>query len=306
MKAPPWIKLWWDWYTTRSHIGVSGEALALGPVLMLLCRAAQRHSDANSDIDRPDEAWAVTERNEPVTVKQIAAIARFPTRTTSRALCELVEAGTVSVSTDGAYGFPNFWKWQETSQASRMRKHRAQQCAHSTPNSDDNSDDKRLEERGFKDLKEKKKKRKDNSNQKELEAMIGRVLETYYVLYEKRERAVIAKGGSAWKKVSDRAKEGFSEKTLDEALHGGRHNPAYWDGENTSGKKYRKAETILRDSGTTNDHSEWWRENKHRFGEGGQQQIPYQKPNPTKGFVEKAEREQREKEARANGDTEPS
>lgn len=37
-----------------------------------------------------------------------------------------------------------------------------------------------------------------------------------------------------------------------------------------------------------------------------QQKIDYVSPNPTKHFVEKAEREQKEKEARANGNTEPS
>jgi hypothetical protein len=48
--ADPWAKVWWTWYTSRSHIGLSGVALALGAPLMLIGRAcAKRHSDGHSD-----------------------------------------------------------------------------------------------------------------------------------------------------------------------------------------------------------------------------------------------------------------
>lgn len=151
-KSPPWIKLWWDWYTTRSHIGVGGAGLACGPVLMLFCRAACGNSDGNSCVTS-DDVYATQPDGKPITVDQIARVVRFPTDEVQRGLDELISAGTLAVNADGAYGFPGFWRWQETRQASRMRKQRRHMDRHSDGNSDADSDVKRTEDRG-KRLKE--------------------------------------------------------------------------------------------------------------------------------------------------------
>jgi hypothetical protein len=154
-KAAPWAKLWWDWYATRSHVGLSGIALALGPALMLLGRASKRHCDASGDACGDmdgDGVWIVTGAGKPVTAAYLASVVRFSVPEVEAALAELVESGTLIVRTDKAYGFPNFWRYQETAAAARTRKYRSKEKRHSDGHGDasrdGSGDDKRTEVRG--------------------------------------------------------------------------------------------------------------------------------------------------------------
>lgn len=139
MSAAPWIKLWWTWYSSRSHLGLSGVALALGPALMLVCReSAERHGDSHCDTSGDgfgdgacDAVRVVDKRGKPVTAAALANIVRFPVDQVEAALKELVDSETLTVSADGVYSFPNFWRYQETAQAARTRKYRERKKRHS-------------------------------------------------------------------------------------------------------------------------------------------------------------------------------
>lgn len=171
----PWAKLWWSWFVSRSHIGLSGHALALGGPLMLLGRAsAERHRDGSRDAesdarvnamrdagrdvkcDVRDLVWLFDGKGRPVTARTLAGIVRFPEADVQAALDELCDAETLCLSLDGVYGFPNFWRYQETAQAARTRKYRDRRKRHSDGHSDSAGDgggdgagdDKRKEERG--------------------------------------------------------------------------------------------------------------------------------------------------------------
>jgi hypothetical protein len=136
--ADPWSKIWWSWYSSRSHADLSGIALALGSPLMLMCKASTNarhrddHSPRDSDAprdgqpyDRSDAVCARQPNGRPVTVTAIARAAHFSASEVEAALQELIDAGTVYVSADGAYGFYKFWTYQESESAGRQRKHRS-------------------------------------------------------------------------------------------------------------------------------------------------------------------------------------
>jgi hypothetical protein len=153
--ADPWAKVWWTWYTSRSHIGLSGVALALGAPLMLIGRAcAKRHSDGHSDGEcdgQPDVTrdaendlvWCRNEDDSAVSPADLAAIVRFDVGAVEAALKELVGRKTLKVSPDGCYGIVNFWKYQESASAARTRKLRDKKKRHSDGHSDGECDAKR-------------------------------------------------------------------------------------------------------------------------------------------------------------------
>lgn len=138
---------------------MSGIALALGAPLMLICReSVERNSDANSDGHSDascdaacDEVLIVHKNGRPMTAATLAPIVRFTAEQVQAALDELVGAETLSVTAGGVYAFPNFWKYQESAAAARMRALREKKKRNSDGNSDANSDakcdDKRTEDR---------------------------------------------------------------------------------------------------------------------------------------------------------------
>jgi hypothetical protein len=162
--AAPWAKVWWTWYSSRSHVSLGPVALALGAPLMLLGRAyAKRHSDDHGDAScdgasdgSGDLVWLRDKSGKPITAGHIAGITRFSKADVESALGELVEAETLVVSEDGVYGFPNFWRYQESAAAARTRKYRGKSKRHGDGHGDvacdavgDGScDDKRIEDRG--------------------------------------------------------------------------------------------------------------------------------------------------------------
>lgn len=167
-RSVPWAKIWWTWYTSRSHIGLSGVGLALGPPLMLLGRAcADRHSDGHSDAScdgrrdasgdaECDLVWLKNEDESNVSAADLAAIARFDEASVQAALDALVKRRTLTVSVEGCYGIPNFWRYQESAAAARTRKYRDKEKRHRDGVGDGSGDaqcdgvcdDKRIEVRG--------------------------------------------------------------------------------------------------------------------------------------------------------------
>ena len=112
MKRRHWIKLYDRWFESRSHRFLGFEALHLGPHLLVMA--------AQSGVQEDGSAW-ILHGDQPLTVNQIATLARLENERAIRALDELESAGTVVRRTDGAYGFPKFSEYQETAEAARKR-----------------------------------------------------------------------------------------------------------------------------------------------------------------------------------------
>src|SRR5687768_6290780 len=62
----------------------------------------------------------------------MAARARITGKRVSIALAELEDAGTCAIRSDGAWGFVNFGRWQETADAAYKRRVRGQSTGQST------------------------------------------------------------------------------------------------------------------------------------------------------------------------------
>lgn len=113
----PWIKLWADYTSTPSHDELDAQALWVGVVLMLLVRAANGSTPTET-------VWALQQTGRPYTIAGIAQRARLTERETEMALEALVAAGTVAQRDDGAWGLPQFWRFQRTSSSERMARKR--------------------------------------------------------------------------------------------------------------------------------------------------------------------------------------
>lgn len=107
-----WCKLYHRWYTSRSHVNLSGVALNLGPCLMSLANASS------------ERGWLLTKAGRPITVAGLAVISRFTEQQVAAALEELIECETLTLRADGAVGFERFEWWQESPQARRTREWR--------------------------------------------------------------------------------------------------------------------------------------------------------------------------------------
>lgn len=113
-KRAPWIKLYGDYTATPSHAELDDRALWIGVVLMQLIRAG---CDARED----REPWALRENGSPCSLTAIAQRARQTIAVARRGLGMLVEAGTVALREDGAYGMPRFWEHQDPKIAEELR-----------------------------------------------------------------------------------------------------------------------------------------------------------------------------------------
>jgi hypothetical protein len=92
-----WIKLQPRWYETWSHLELSGLALLLGPLLLVLARQSWDGESDTAEI--------------PMGADKIASRARFPVAEIEAALAEIVEAGTL-VKHGERWVFPNFGHYQ--------------------------------------------------------------------------------------------------------------------------------------------------------------------------------------------------
>jgi hypothetical protein len=273
MSSAPWAKVWWTWYTSRSHIGLSGVALALGAPLMLICRAAaQRHSDGHSDAQcdgacdtqsdvTRDLVWVRDKAGRPITAAKIAAIARFSVADVESALAELVDAETLVLSADGVYGFPNFWRYQESAAAARTRKYRGHKSRHSDGHSDAQCDgesdgacdDKRLEVRG-------KSKREDPSPSAPVSGLVAKPVRddpvfTHWVKVMSKDPARSKLNAARKAKLKARRSEGYTDEQLCQAIDGCKLSPFHM-GQNDRGEAYTDLATILRDGTTVEKHIE--------------------------------------------------
>lgn len=126
-KRAPWIKLFGDYASSPSHSELDDRALWTGVALMQLIRAG---CDARDD----RECWALQQSGKPCSVYAIAQQARQPHTIAQRGLNLLVDAGTAERrESDGAYGIPNFWRFQETPDAARKRNKGGKSAPDSAP-----------------------------------------------------------------------------------------------------------------------------------------------------------------------------
>ncbi len=114
-RARHWIKLWVAWLTTPAHVELSGGALGLGPLLLLL---------ATWDGEYDSGGWLLAEDGSPISREALARATHRTRQQLDRELAELVKCRTLTVRDDGAVGFARYGHWQETSQATRTRRYR--------------------------------------------------------------------------------------------------------------------------------------------------------------------------------------
>lgn len=123
-----WIKLWVSWLTTPAHLELSGGALGLGPLLLLL---------ATWDGEYGSGGWLLGEDGRPYSRKALARATHRDGKELDAELAELVRCGTLTVREDGALGFAKFGRWQETRNAkyNRVARKSAHDGAHSVHDS---------------------------------------------------------------------------------------------------------------------------------------------------------------------------
>lgn len=113
--AKPWVKLWTRWYESSSHALLTPEALHTGPNLLVLAGKYGRQEDGSARLVGP--------HGKPMSISDMAKLTRWSTAKMARILGELRQCGTLDVVAN-AYSFPRFDRWQESSSANRMRRHR--------------------------------------------------------------------------------------------------------------------------------------------------------------------------------------
>lgn len=134
-----WIKLWVSWLTTPAHLELSGGALGLGPLLLLL---------ATWDGEYGSGGWLLTEQGHPMSRDALARAVHLTRAHLDRYLSELMACNTLTLrESDGAIGFAKFGRWQETASASRMRRRRANGGANSDGGCDVQSDAQTVDDR---------------------------------------------------------------------------------------------------------------------------------------------------------------
>lgn len=144
--SAPWVKLWWTWFTSRSHAGIGWEALHVGPVLMSLAKVSEQPTDADG------VRWCLDAGGEPIDERAVAPFAQVTQAQAKKGIAALVKRGTLVRRDDGAVGWPNFDDYQRSPSAKRMeeKRHRDRNGKrHSDAQTDGASADKRLEVRGL-------------------------------------------------------------------------------------------------------------------------------------------------------------
>lgn len=138
MKRPRhWIKLWVAWLDNPAHRDLSEGAFGLGPLLLLMCTWDGTYQGGG---------WLLAEDGSPMTSMALMRETHRDSRGRLNAqLAELIKCKTMVQREDGAFGFPNYGKWQETKAAERMRlkreREREQFANSSTQRSHQTTDD---------------------------------------------------------------------------------------------------------------------------------------------------------------------
>lgn len=132
-----WVKLWVSWLTTPAHLELSGGALGLGPLLILI---------ATWDGEYASGGWLLAEDGTPMSRDAMARAVHLTRAHLDRYIGELLRCRTLTIrESDGAVGFAKFGRWQETASASRMRRQRAHSDAPCDVRSDAQTGDGRRE-----------------------------------------------------------------------------------------------------------------------------------------------------------------
>lgn len=118
-RSRKWCKVWIEYFDTPSHELIPPELLGLGVKLILL--ALPQEDPFVSDAS----AWLQSPAGEPWPVDNIARRLGVSTERTNELLEALVAVGTMAVRSDGAYGFPKWWRYQESPDAQKQRRKRA-------------------------------------------------------------------------------------------------------------------------------------------------------------------------------------
>lgn len=114
--ADPWCKLWWTFYTSRAHVGIGWEALLVGPVLMLLAKQSPPSDDRTR--------WILKPNGQPIEADDVAPYVQRSAKVVSKGIDALVSVGTLVEREDGALGWPNFQRYQESAATERKRRER--------------------------------------------------------------------------------------------------------------------------------------------------------------------------------------
>lgn len=107
-----WIKLWVSWLTTPAHLELSGGALGLGPLLLLL---------ATWDGEYDSGGWLLGEDGKPYSKDALARATHRSRAELDRQILELVRVGTLVVDGNGAFGFRRFGRWQCSMEQAQRR-----------------------------------------------------------------------------------------------------------------------------------------------------------------------------------------
>ncbi len=105
--SAPWIKLWWTWYTSRSHVGIGWQALAIGPVLMSMAKVSPAPDDEDG------VRWCLDADGEPLDARAVAGVAQMAPKQAQIGIDKLVARKTLVRRADGAVGWPGFAAYQD-------------------------------------------------------------------------------------------------------------------------------------------------------------------------------------------------
>jgi hypothetical protein len=118
MSRRDWIRVRVRWYTDPDHATLSGDALHLGPFLMMLADADPHWRETGKAHIRGPDGSALG-------VNQLSTLAKWTPNRTKKAIDSLVKVRTLCHDADGGYFFPNYRKHQEDPSASRKRRQRS-------------------------------------------------------------------------------------------------------------------------------------------------------------------------------------
>lgn len=117
MARRDWIRVRVRWYTDPDHAGLTGDALNLGPLLLVLADSDPRWRElGRAELRGPSGAH--------LTPTDVAVLARWTPTRVAKALRSLVASRTLQQGDDGCYFFPNYAKHQESPSSHRMRRKR--------------------------------------------------------------------------------------------------------------------------------------------------------------------------------------
>ena len=121
----PWSKVWMDWWTSLSHAECSAATIGIGIYLQTVANQRGREEGG--------AGWVLGAGGRPMSVGAIARGAHATPDEVQEAIAELLDAGTLVQRADGAIGFPNLQRYQESADAARKRGQRSTDESEDSP-----------------------------------------------------------------------------------------------------------------------------------------------------------------------------